>query len=150
MGRKRKMGGSEGLTGVWHGLYTYTTQPFIPESHFVCVLIDSGGRLTGTAYETMNHYRRAATNENATIEGSHNAGTVSFIKTYDGSGKQSHSVSYSGHANATQDEIEGTWKIGGIFRSVTGRFLMVRKRSESHVYSEELQAHHAREETKVS
>jgi hypothetical protein len=140
------MGSKRDLTGVWHGIYTYTTQPHIPESHFLCVLIESGGRLSGTIHEEMNHFRGGATQENATVEGSHSAGAVSFNKTYDGSGKKTHSVSYSGHFDAIQDEIEGTWKIGGSSRSFTGRFLMTRRRSEELKYGKQVEENSAKED----
>lgn len=92
--------------------------------------MESGGRLTGTIHESMNHNGRAATQENAIIEGLHHESAISFIKTYDGSGVQSHSVVYSGNVNATRDEIEGMWTIAVERRNLTGRFLMIRKRGE--------------------
>ncbi len=33
------------LTGVWNGLYTYTNQPGMPESHFVAVILHLGSSL---------------------------------------------------------------------------------------------------------
>jgi len=136
------MADRDSLTGVWHGLYTYTTQPQIPESHFVCILIESSGRLMGTIHESMNHSGSSATDENAVIEGIHDAGAISFIKTYDGSGARSHSVAYSGNVNASRDEIEGTWTIAAKRRNLIGRFLMIRKRGEKQEHKSVLHAGH--------
>lgn len=122
--------GRDSLTGVWHGLYTYASQPQMPESHFVCVLIDAGGHLSGTIHEVMNHYRKPPTDENAIVEGEHRDGQVEFVKTYDGSGRLSHKVRYSGRLNGSREEIEGNWYLRSLFRTYSGRFLMIRRRDE--------------------
>ncbi len=118
------------LTGVWHGLYTYPTAPHMPESHYVCVLIDNGGRLSGTIHEAMNHYRGPATQENAIVDGAYADSHVTFLKTYDGSGAASHSVAYRGELSADRDEIEGDWSVYGQNGVFSGRFLMIRKRGQ--------------------
>ena len=45
------------LTGVWNGLYTYQAGARTPESHFVAVILDMAGSLSGTIHETMNRAR---------------------------------------------------------------------------------------------
>ena len=117
------------LTGVWHGLYTYTSHAYMPESHFVCVLIDNGGRLSGTIHETINRYRAASSEAFALVDGAHCAGHVTFLKTYDGTGGVSHRVSYAGMLICDGDEVEGDWRIEGQYGVTTGHFLMIRKRA---------------------
>ena len=116
------------LTGVWHGLYTYTSHPYMPESHFVCVLIDNGGRLSGTIHEVINRYRAASTEAFALIDGAHCGGHVTFLKTYDGTGGVSHRVSYAGVLICDAEEVEGEWRIESPHGLSTGHFLMIRKR----------------------
>ena len=118
------------LTGVWHGLYTYASHPHLPESHFICILIDNGGRLSGTVHETMNHYRSAATEVSAMVDGAHCGGHVTFLKTYDGTGGQTHSVSYAGVLSSDGEEVEGEWRIDSRYGTMTGHFLMIRKRGQ--------------------
>jgi hypothetical protein len=118
------------LTGVWHGLYTHASHPQIPESHFVCILIDNGGRLSGTVHETMNRYRAGPAEASAMIDGAHCGGHVTFLKTYDGTGGQTHSVSYAGVLSGDGEEVEGEWRIDGRYGVLTGHFLMIRKRGQ--------------------
>ncbi len=146
LGRRRKRGvvtakDDESLTGVWHGLYTYVSHPYLPESHFVCVLIDNSGRLSGTIHETMNHYRTTATEAFALVDGAHCAGHVTFLKTYDGTGGQTHSVSYAGDLSGDRDEIEGGWRIDSAYGVMTGQFLMIRKRGQARAQSADAAVH---------
>lgn len=121
--------GEVNLTGVWHGLYTYPDHPHLPESHYVCVMLDNGGHLSGSVHETMNHYRDTPTEERADITGVREASSVSFLKTYNGHGTQSHTVFYEGALADGQDEIEGRWTVNGRYGAFSGRFLMIRKRA---------------------
>jgi hypothetical protein len=79
----------------------------------------------------MNQPNGKAVDTNANVEGSHRDGTVSFIKTYDGTGGHSHSVAYSGVLSEDYNEIEGDWLIQSPRRVFRGRFLMVRNRQPS-------------------
>jgi len=116
------------LTGVWHGLYTYASHPHMPESHFVCILIDNGGRLSGTVHETMNRYRAAPSEASAIVDGAHYRGNVTFLKTYDGTAGVTHSVSYAGVLSGDGEEVEGDWRIDSRYGATNGHFLMIRKR----------------------
>lgn len=118
------------LTGVWHGLYTYASHPHMPESHFVCILIDNGGRLSGTIHETMNRYRAAPAEASAIVDGAHCGGHVTFLKTYDGTAGVTHSVSYAGVLSGDSDEVEGQWRIDSRYGGTNGHFLMIRKRGQ--------------------
>jgi hypothetical protein len=131
----------QSLTGVWHGLYTYVSHPHLPQSHFICVLIDNGGRLSGTIHEVMNHYRSAPSEAFALVDGAHCGGHVTFLKTYDGTGGQTHSVSYAGDLNGEQDEIEGGWRIDSRYGVMTGQFLMIRKRGQGEARAVLAEAH---------
>lgn len=115
------------LTGVWDGLYRYPAGIRTPESAFTAVMFDSGGSLSGTIHETM----KLGTHDipaSAFLEGRIEGASVTFLKTYDGTGGQSHSVSYDGTLGADGNEIEGQWRIHADFGVMTGRFLMIRTR----------------------
>lgn len=116
------------LTGVWHGLYTYPERSRMPESHFTATIIDSGGNLSGTIHEAMNHRNRPATEANASLDGWIEGSQVSFIKTYDGTSGHNHSLAYQGVLSGDRDEIEGTWTVTK--NGFSGRFLMIRKRGQ--------------------
>ena len=117
------------LTGVWHGLYTYPDHPHLPESHYVCVMLDHGGHLSGSIHENMYHYRGPSTEERADLTGVREASGIRFLKSYNGHGTQNHSVFYEGALNEAHDEIEGSWTVYGRHGSFSGRFLMIRKRA---------------------
>lgn len=129
------------LTGVWHGLYTYPSHPHMPESHFVCVLIDVGGALSGTIHEDMQQYRQPSVKANASVDGHHSGTTVAFVKTYDGTGGQSHSVQYIGLVSGERDEIEGDWHVQNWLGRFSGRFLMIRKRGQGEAAETEAVEH---------
>lgn len=115
------------LTGVWDGLYRYPAGIRTPESAFTAVLFDSTGALSGTVHETM----KLGTHDiaaSAFLEGRVAGSSVTFLKTYDGTGGQTHSVSYEGTLGPDGSEIEGTWRIHADFGVITGRFLMIRAR----------------------
>ena len=129
------------LTGIWHGLYTYDSHPHMPESHFICVMIDNGGRLSGSINETMNRASNPAVETFALIDGAHCGGQVTFLKTYDGSGGQTHGVSYAGILSGDREEIEGEWRIDGRYGVSFGHFLMIRKRGRGAAATVEADVH---------
>lgn len=111
------------LTGVWHGLYTYPTQHM--PVYFVATLIDSGHHISGMTHESEIGAFGAPLTLHAAIAGARHAMTVSFTKSYDGSGGWDHSVAYEGSVNGEWTEIEGRWTIG---IRAAGKFLMIRSR----------------------
>ena len=129
------------LTGVWHGLYTYTSHPHMPESHFICVLIDNDGRLSGTIHEEINYRHSVPREAYALIDGAHCRGHITFLKTYDGTSGLTHSVSYAGDLSDDHDEIEGQWRIDGRHGASSGQFLMIRKRRRNFPQRAEAEAH---------
>ena len=113
----------DNLTGVWHGLYTYPGQH--QPVYFVATLIDSGGQLSGMTHESEIGEFGAPLTLYAAISGARHKMSVSFIKSYDGSGGWDHRVAYEGTINSECTEIEGRWSIG---IEATGKFLMIRSR----------------------
>lgn len=114
------------LTGIWHGLYTYASQP--EPVYFVATLIQSGSSLTGTTHESERGETGAPLTLFAMIDGTVAGASVSFSKTYDGSGGWAHSVAYDGALNSERTEIEGRWAIAD---KASGRFLMIRSSGAS-------------------
>ena len=141
MGVKMTDTDDQSLTGVWHGLYGYDSHPHIPESAFVCIMIDNGGRLSGSITETMARFNSAPVDAFAFIDGAHCSGQVTFLKTYDGSGGQTHGVSYAGILSGDREEIEGEWRIDGRYGVTFGHFLMIRSRPRATARTIEAEAH---------
>ena len=108
------------LTGLWNGLFSYP-HLFEPTS-FVAILIEQGARFSGTTREPCIRGPALGGLLYATIEGHREGAGVSFIKTYDGTGGWTHSVTYEGLLNGDATEIEGRWKTSGW----SGKFLMLR------------------------
>jgi len=121
---------STDLTGPWSGVYNYPSRP--QAEHFEAVLFDAGGSFTGTTHEIARLMRTKPLELHATLSGSHTAGEVRFVKTYDGSGVLDHSIAYSGSLSADCDEIWGTWVLAWL----KGTFLMIRQRPQSEVIAE--------------
>jgi len=108
------------LTGLWNGLFSYP-HLFEPTS-FVAILIEQGARFSGTTHEPCTRGPNLGGLLYATIEGHRDGAGVSFIKTYDGTGGWTHSVTYEGRLNSDGTEIEGRWTTSGW----SGKFLMLR------------------------
>jgi hypothetical protein len=114
------------LTGIWHGLYTYADFP--EPVYFIAMLIHSGTSITGTTHESEVGETGAPLTLFAMIDGSASGSSVTFTKTYDGSGGWAHSVAYDGELNGERTEIEGRWTISD---RASGRFLMIRSSGAS-------------------
>ncbi|CAN1570464.1 hypothetical protein MCEMSEM23_03199 [Rhabdaerophilaceae bacterium] len=114
------------LTGIWHGLYSYATQP--EPVYFVATLIQSGSALTGTTHESEVGLSGSPLSLFAAIEGLVDNDIVRFSKGYDGSEGWDHAVDYEGLLNEARTEIEGFWiiKPGPTQLGARGRFLMIR------------------------
>ena len=108
------------LGGAWNGEYFY---PGSPEGvTFVALLIDAGGRFSGSIHEYEGIVSEQRILLYAAVDGRHEGSQVSFLKTYDGTGGWKHTVGYDGSLNADATEISGHWYIDGI----RGRFVMIR------------------------
>jgi hypothetical protein len=111
---------SANIGGAWNGLYFY---PGYPEPvSFVALLIDVGTLFSGSMHEHEGVISEKRILLHATLDGRRNGTSVSFLKTYDGTGGWKHSVGYDGTLNADATEIEGRWYVDG----ASGRFIMTR------------------------
>ncbi|MBN8533457.1 MAG: hypothetical protein J0L51_05145 [Rhizobiales bacterium] len=121
----------ESLTGIWHGLYTYASQP--EPVYFVATLIQSGTLLMGTTHESEEGRSGAPLTLFASIDGRIDQDIVTFTKAYDGSHGWEHQVSYEGLLNGDRTEIEGNWRIepSATQMGARGRFLMIRSSGAS-------------------
>jgi hypothetical protein len=118
--------GSQSLTGVWNGLYTYSTGLSVS---FVATLIDSGSVLSGTTHEPNVLGSTPGGTLYALLAGGRQGGAVSFVKTYDEDGPRLYyPIHYQGVLNGDATEIEGRWRIGD---GTTGKFLMVRSNGKA-------------------
>ncbi|HKD48398.1 MAG TPA: hypothetical protein VKB67_12000 [Rhizomicrobium sp.] len=113
--------GGENLTGVWQGLFSYTTA--LRAGQFSATLIETAHQITGSTSEIWASGPRAGETVLAMVCGHRSDKAVSFIKRYEGPEKPNHSVVYEGILDDDFLEIEGRWFIPG---SWAGRFLMIR------------------------
>jgi hypothetical protein len=117
--------GSESLTGVWQGRFSYGAAEGCA---FVATLMELGPHLSGSTHEPNVSGRGDEDHLFAMIEGRRNGRSLSFMKTYDGSAGWTHSVAYEGRVSSDGTEIEGRWSIGD---GLAGTFLMLRSGGKS-------------------
>ena len=117
------MAGTDSLTGVWEGQYSY---PFLKGPNmFTAVLLQSGGHLGGQIHETSDSGLSRGQMLIANVTGQRSGAEVSFVKVYDRGPDHKRPVRYDGRLNAEATEIHGRWKILGNWG---GRFVMIRSR----------------------
>lgn len=116
-----KGAGGRKLTGVWQGLYSYPGQAL--DVPFTATLFETGSSLTGSIHEPCLVGGNPSESLNATLFGSRDGSSVSFLKTYDGSNPNYQTVQYLGSVNEDATEIDGRWIVPGDW---SGRFLMMR------------------------
>ena len=116
--------GRDDLSGTWQGLYSYndSREPVA----FVAVVIDAAGSLGGTTHERCAAGEAPGGYLYATLSGQRAGSTVTFVKTYDGTGGWEHSVGYDGTINEDGTEITGQWQVHDEWGAWTGPFLMMR------------------------
>jgi hypothetical protein len=118
--------GSQNLTGVWNGLYTYANGLTVS---FVATLIDSGSVLSGTTHEPNVLGTSSGNTLYALVAGGRRDSAITFVKTYDGAGAgYYYPVNYEGALNGDLTEIEGRWRIGD---GTSGKFLMIRSNGKA-------------------
>lgn len=121
-GKVRGMTEDASLTGLWHGLYHYPA--LLAPVFFTATVISHGAGFSGSTTERATGFRDGrARVVSASLAGQVGGATVTFTKTYDGTGGWRHAVSYEGRLSGDRTEVEGTWRVPGDWR---GRFLMVR------------------------
>ena len=103
------------LSGRWEGSYGYRDgRAPVPMAVDFRV---QGGELGGTSSE-VNTFGDGAGPLTADLSGNVRGNTVRFVKTYDGSGGQTHSVTYVGVLDVNAGRIRGTWSLAqlrGVF-----------------------------------
>ncbi len=131
--------GAHNLTGVWHGQYLYPVP--VEPVHFLATVIDSGGHLTGMTQETAGLGGQPV-DKAATLSGTKDGTSVSFLKTYTPASEAFQDVVYVGTLNAEGDEIEGAWIVPDPDGEETwaGTFLMIRKRTPARAETRETEA----------
>lgn len=121
-----KANGAKNLTGVWNGLYSYSSGLSVS---FVATLIDSGSALSGATYEPNVLGTSTGSTLQALLSGGRRESAITFVKTYDEAGSRHYyPVSYEGVLNGEATEIEGRWHIGD---GTTGKFLMIRSEGKA-------------------
>jgi len=114
------------LSGIWTGEYRYTEGSGMRPVTFTAFLFQEGDRVTAMIKEPNTFGDQTSPWLHATADGRFDkeAGSLSFVKSYDGTGGQSHDVVYKGTLSSGATEtVTGTWDISG----VTGTFTMKRK-----------------------
>lgn len=118
--------GSKSLTGVWNGLYSYSSGLSVS---FVATLIDGGSALSGATHEPNVLGTGPGSTLTAFLSGGRRASAINFVKTYDEAGSSHYyPVSYEGVLNGEATEIEGRWRIGD---GTSGKFLMIRSEGKA-------------------
>lgn len=109
------------LTGAWTGGYISTDKGDV--NTFEMKLKSAGATFSGTATEVNIFGDSEVLFLTSMIQGTIKPdGAVSFVKTYDGAGGVSHSVSYTGQMDSTGRRIKGAYRVD----SASGKFEMVR------------------------
>ncbi|MGE0420975.1 MAG: hypothetical protein AB7O88_01845 [Reyranellaceae bacterium] len=111
---------AERIGGRWLGRYYYSGQQADrPPVEFELTLeVPAAGQVTGRMSEPNTFGKPGVPFLYAHVRGEIVDNHLRFIKTYDGTGGQTHSVAYSGTFNASWTTMVGTWRIN----DTTGRF----------------------------
>jgi hypothetical protein len=108
------------FSGVWKGGYIAADGG--DANFFDVELTQSGSTVTGTAIETNVFGDGDVLFLTSRLSGTVTSDKITFVKTYDGSGGVSHSVTYYGQMDATGRRVQGRYDAGG----VQGSFEMAR------------------------
>lgn len=100
-----------GLATQWQGSYGYgDSRAPVP---FTLSLSVNGGAVSGRITEPATFGDGTSANLYANISGSTDGTNISFTKTYDGHGGQTHSVTYSGTISGNGASMSGSWRLSG-------------------------------------
>jgi hypothetical protein len=110
---------SSDLSGVWQGVYWEGGNARTPFQ--ATVQDEPGPAISGSIVETNTISAANVALLLATFQGQVNGDRISFVKTYDGSGGESHQVMYTGRVLSSR-HVVGTWSIG----ATSGQFEMGR------------------------
>lgn len=111
---------AERIGGRWLGRYYYSgEQAKNPPVEFELMIeVPVAGKVGGRISEPNTFGTQGVPFLYANVRGEIVGNVLRFIKTYDGTGGQTHSVSYTGTFNETWTTLVGTWRIN----ETTGRF----------------------------
>lgn len=112
------------MSGSWRGEYAYDFPGYDPVP-FNAEMTEREGVLAGRIDEPNTFGDPAADRLFAALAGSRSGSAVFFLKTYDGSGGQTHAVAYEGEIDAEGARIDGRWRAG----VMAGPFFMERDAS---------------------
>lgn len=101
------------LAGWWTGEFEYDGGAGAP-GPFTLNLTAQGANVVGMTAEFNTFGDPSAAYLYATISGHVEGDRLIFVKTYDGTGGQSHSVTYDGVIDRTGNLIAGRWRIGSM------------------------------------
>lgn len=107
------------ITGMWQGVYFGGGNQ---RTEFTATFRESNGRLSGTIVEPNQFGTPNVSFLVANLSGTIRNGRIRFTKTYDGTGGQTHAVTYEGRFESDGHRIVGTWSIG----QLSGQFEMAR------------------------
>jgi hypothetical protein len=109
---------AQAVADDWRGTYTYPDgRQTVP---FALTLSGSQGAVTGRTSEPNTFGNKSARQLFGNVRGTISGNSVSFTKTYDGTGGVNHSVQYSGTISG--NSMSGRWSIG----STSGGFSATR------------------------
>lgn len=111
--------GGDSISGRWSGSYAGSGNRTTP---FELVLTQTGSRLSGRVTEPNLFGDASARFLYANVVGRRDGNRITFTKTYDGTGGQTHSVAYEGQLDRTGRRVTGTWQL----RGASGSFEMSR------------------------
>jgi hypothetical protein len=111
------------LSGLWVGYYVYDAANRTERVECSMVLEQTNDVLHGRMIEVQTFGAEPSIGLAATLTGTLEDRALSLVKTYDGTGGQTHSVSYKLKVSQEGRTLEGTWSIGADY---TGRSLFKR------------------------
>ena len=105
-------GAASPLTGSWKGHYEYPSGSGRTGVDFTQDLTFSQGLVTGYISEPNTFGDKTSKNLYASFSGAVSGNDIKWVKTYDGTGGVSHSVTYQGKLDRQARKIVGKWQIG--------------------------------------
>ena len=99
------------LSGVWIGAYEYGSEADRQKVEFSVVIEQKHQVVLGRLIERQTFGGEDAVGLSATVSGVVSGSHAALVKTYDGSGGQSHSVAYELAFDPLHGTLTGTWSI---------------------------------------
>jgi hypothetical protein len=99
------------LSGTWNGKYSYQVSSGMREVPFTLQITVRSTSISGRTTEPATFGDKSSPNLYANVVGVVEGRRVRMVKTYDGTGGQTHSVYYEGILDPGAMTISGTWII---------------------------------------